>query len=86
MIRLPINGSVEPWLARVEQAVVSMGGQFKGDAHKGEFAGKTLLGEVRGTYRIGDDAVSIDIVRKPAMVPMGLIEKEIRGFFSKKQG
>jgi hypothetical protein len=84
MIHLPLKGDVEQLLAKVAQAVTEHGGQFSGDGKGGKFSGKTLLGEVHGKYVIDNDAVSISILRKPAMVPMGMIEKEIRGFFAHK--
>ncbi|MBF0255931.1 MAG: hypothetical protein HQL47_05595 [Gammaproteobacteria bacterium] len=82
MIQLAVQGEIEQMLARVEQALRKHGGQFQGDGHAGQFAGKTLLGEVQGKYAVSGAKVSIEIVRKPSMVPMAMIEKEIRKFFS----
>ena len=37
-------------LEEVESAIVKSGGEFKGDTHKGKFAGKTMLGKIKGEY------------------------------------
>jgi hypothetical protein len=85
MIQLAVKGRLEQTLALVEQALRVQGGQFKGNEESGEFSGKTPLGEVRGEYRVQDGQIQIRIVRKPTMVPMAMIEKEIRGFFAEQK-
>jgi hypothetical protein len=83
MIQLAIDGEIEQTLLKVERAVISHGGQFKGDSRTGIFSGKTMLGEVRGEYRVSSGKICIKILRKPTMVPLAMIEKEIRGYFSR---
>ncbi|MEO5341957.1 MAG: hypothetical protein H7842_01230 [Gammaproteobacteria bacterium SHHR-1] len=85
MIQLAVKGKLEHTLARVERAVLDQGGQFQGDSRAGTFSGKTPLGEVQGEYRVSDGQICIRILRKPSMVPLGMIEKQIRAFFAEQK-
>ncbi|RLA48762.1 MAG: hypothetical protein DRR42_16380 [Gammaproteobacteria bacterium] len=70
-------------LKEAENSIVKNGGMFKGDTRSGEFAGKTILGKIKGEYaRISDDEVEITIVKKPFAAPNGKIESAIREYFS----
>jgi hypothetical protein len=70
-------------IKRVETEIKSAGGDFNGDAEKGSFAGKSLLGHVKGQYRgISENEIMITITDKPLLVPDSMIESEIRKHFS----
>lgn len=71
-------------LKKVECAIVDQGGKFEGDTNAGGFAGKTVLGEVRGEYSCkGDDGeIEITITKKPMIAPYSKIETAIRDYFT----
>ncbi len=64
-------------VARVEKAAIKYGADFKGDATSGSFSGNG----VKGTYSIQDRFVTVTIVDKPFLIPWGLVQTQVRGFF-----
>lgn len=52
-------------------------GVFTGTEDSGTFSGKGI----EGSYVCNEDCLTITITKKPFMVPMRLIEKEIRKYF-----
>jgi hypothetical protein len=64
-------------VARVEKAAIKYGADFKGDATSGSFSGNG----VKGTYSIQDRVVTVTITDKPFLIPWGLVETQVRGFF-----
>jgi hypothetical protein len=70
-------------LARVEQTIVSKGGEFSGDTQQGQFSGVTPIGDVKGTYAItANNEIEITITDKPFVAPMSIIESKIRDYFA----
>ena len=68
-------------LAKASSLVKGAGGTFAGDADAGSFAGKTPVGEVKGTYRVAGSRVSVTITDKPFVVPKSVVESKVKGFF-----
>ena len=64
-------------VARAEKAAIKYGADFKGDATSGSFSGNG----VKGTYSIQDRFVAVTIVDKPFLIPWGLVQTQVRGFF-----
>ena len=64
-------------VARAEKSAIKYGADFKGDATSGSFSGKG----VKGTYSIQDRVVTVTITDKPFLIPWGLVETQVRGFF-----
>ena len=64
-------------VARVQEGTKKYGADFKGDATSGSFSAKG----VKGTYSIQDGAVTVTITDKPFLIPWGLVETQVRGFF-----
>ena len=64
-------------VARAKKAAIKYGADFKEDATSGSFSGKG----VRGIYSIQDRVVTVTIVDKPFLIPWGLVESQVRGFF-----
>jgi hypothetical protein len=64
-------------VARAEKAAIKYGADFEGAATSGSFSGKG----VRGIYSIQDRVVTVTIVDKPFLIPWGLVESQVRGFF-----
>lgn len=46
---------------------------------EGTLAKKTGMGEARAKYRVGDTSIEIEIVKKPAFLPEGLVRREVSG-------
>jgi len=64
-------------LARTEKAAIKYGVDFKGDTTSGSFSGKG----VKGTYSIQDRILTLTIIDKLFLIPWGLVEFQVRGFF-----
>ena len=80
---ISIQSDLSSILKEVEDSIVKNGGKFNGDISSGEFAGKTILGKVKGEYAcISDDEVEITIVKKPFAASKGKIESAIREYFA----
>jgi len=70
-------------IKRVESEIKDQGGIFNGNTECGSFAGKSVLGMVKGEYRcIAEDEIIITITDKPFLVPYGMVESEIRKYFT----
>ena len=81
--KISIQSDLSSILKETEDSIIKNGGKFKGDTSSGEFAGKTILGKVKGEYTcISDDEIEITIVKKPFAAPNGKIESAIREYFS----
>ena len=81
--KISIKEGLSSILAEVESNIVKNGGKFKGDTNKGKFAGKTILGSVKGEYAcLSDDQVEITITKKPFVATKSKIEFAIREYFS----
>lgn len=79
-------GSVSDFVVNANKAIKTKGGIFTGDQNLGTFALKTLIGSVKGSYKviggIGDETkVAITINQKPMLVPMSKIQEVIEGYF-----
>jgi hypothetical protein len=64
-------------IARAEKTAIKYGVDFKGDTTSGSFSGKG----VKGTYSIQDRIVTLTLIDKPFLIPWGLVEFQVRGFF-----
>jgi len=81
--KIALKEELSSILEEVESAIVKSGGEFKGDTRKGKFAGKTMLGKIKGEYAcLSDDEVEITITKKPLVATKSKIESEIREYFS----
>jgi len=80
--KIEIEEKLSSILEEVESAIVKNGGEFKGDTNKGMFAGKTILGKIKGEYAcLSDDEVEITITKKPLVATKSKIESAIREYF-----
>ena len=80
--KISVTDDLPSTLAEVKKTIVEGGGEFKGDANKGKFSGKTILGKIKGEYScLSDDKVKITITKKPFATSKGKIESAIRKFF-----
>lgn len=79
-------GTASDFVVNANKAIKTKGGIFTGDQNAGTFAVKTLIGSVKGTYKVigdlGDETkVAITINQKPMLVPMSKIQEVIEGYF-----
>lgn len=81
MYTFDVEFSVSPTdlLSYLKNEVETNSGMFDGDTFNGTFSGKGIKGE----YSVLGNVVSVSIVKKPFIVPMSLVEKEIRRYFPK---
>ena len=79
-------GTASDFVVNANRAIKTKGGIFTGDQNAGTFALKTLIGSVKGSYKVMDIAgsetkVAITINQKPMLVPMSKIQEVIEGYF-----
>jgi hypothetical protein len=78
-----LNDEISSVLKRVEAGITGSGGSFEGNLECGTFAGKSVLGFIKGKYHsLPDQEISITIMEKPFLIPYRTIESEIRKYFS----
>lgn len=75
---VPLSRDPEELVRQVGEQARATGAVFTGDARSGRFA---ALG-VEGSYAVSGAEVSVTVTRKPAFAPWGLVEAELRKFFS----
>jgi hypothetical protein len=63
----------------VKSGIEARGGVFSGDERRGSFR----AGGIAGQYNVAD-RVSVSITEKPAVLPVSLIEREVRNYFTGK--
>jgi hypothetical protein len=68
-------------LAKASTTVQEAGGSFSGDMLAGTFAGKTPVGQVKGSYRVAGRMVTVTITDKPFVLSKSLVESKVRSFF-----
>lgn len=76
---LPNHVDLDNTLNEVAKMASENGIDFKGDNSMGEVSGKGFL----GSYSINGRTVSIQIDKKPALIPEFLIKSEIKKFLQK---
>jgi hypothetical protein len=81
--KVALGEEISSVLKRVESAITGNGGTFQGDAEKGSFHGNSVMGPIRGEYcSLAGNEIRITITGKPFIVPYGMIESEIKKYFS----
>lgn len=75
---IQIPGEIDVWLDKAREKASSSGAAFEGDGKSGSFCG----GGVTGNYLCQGSEVQITITSQPFLLPRGLIESHLRGFFS----
>ncbi|GAB2561835.1 hypothetical protein [Spirosoma areae] len=80
-------GTASQFTTKAGTAINEKGGQFTGDATKGNFRIKTAIGAVEGTYEVLASAtgqktpVAVTITKKPFIVSTNKIKEAISDFF-----
>lgn len=81
--KVTIKKDLPTTIKEVESTIVENGGKFKGNASKGKFAGKTLLGKIKGEYAsLSENEIKITIIKKPFVTSKSKVESAIREYFS----
>jgi hypothetical protein len=80
---ITLSDEISAVLQRVESEITGKGGSFMCNTERGSFAGRSLLGVIKGEYRgTAENEIRITITDKPFAVPYGMIESEIKKYFS----
>ncbi|MDD1650853.1 MAG: hypothetical protein LUO80_10760 [Methylococcaceae bacterium] len=77
-IEVKLNSDPDEVVARARIAARDNGVSFEGDGQTGHFAGHGI----EGSYLIFEDTLSLQISKKPFIMPWGLIESSLRKFFA----
>lgn len=80
-------GTSSQFVVNATKAIQNKGGIFQGNATAGTFSLQTLIGAVKGNYKVISDPnssqtkVEITITKKPMIVPMSKIQEVIGSYF-----
>lgn len=80
-------GSPNEFVVKAGSAIKTKGGIFNGTQTDGTFSLKTLIGAVKGTYKVlspigaTETLVAVTITQKPMIVPMSKIQEVISEYF-----
>jgi hypothetical protein len=77
VFNINLTADVESTLLVVARYVRESGGTFSGDCTTGEFSGSGVV----GSYHITGLVATINILKKPMLAPMMLVESKIRSYF-----
>lgn len=80
---IPITGSGSELVSQARTAIGKAGGNFNGDDTAGSFDISTMIGDVRGSYRVTDATLEIDITEKPMFLPCDMIESQLKEYLNK---
>lgn len=80
-IHINSEKSINTLLGEIETEILKAGGKFSGTNEKGQFSGKTILGQIQGEYHIVEQEIIIRIIKKPFLVPMSKITSEFQSYF-----
>ena len=80
-IKKPDN--LQEVLSQIERDIKKEGGTFRGDVTSGDISINTPLGEVKGSYKAGDDLIKITITKKPLVVTESRVKEELKKYFDK---
>lgn len=76
--KVSFSGSAQDLVDRARQKVQGAGGTFDGDAGSGSFSVPTPLGHVQGDYQISGQALTVNITKKPFLIPCSAIESYVK--------
>jgi hypothetical protein len=86
-IRVPYPGDPERRRALFERAAAQLSrhGTYEGTPEGGTFRGTTPIGGFAGNYRspAGSEILEIVLTQKPWLVPVSMVEHEVRKFLAK---
>lgn len=75
---VPLSRDPEELVRQAREMARAAGAVFEGDARSGRFAAQG----VEGAYAVSEAEVRLTVTRKPSFAPWGLVETELRKFFS----
>jgi hypothetical protein len=85
-IRVPYPGDEAQRRALFERAAAELQrhGEYQGTPDGGSFRGVTPIGDLAGHYRspAGAEFLEIELTHKPWLVPVSVIEHEVRKFLA----
>lgn len=79
-------GSANEFVVNANKAIQTKGGVFEGNHEAGNFSLKTLIGAVKGTYKVvpntgSQTKIAVTITQKPMLVPISKIQEVISRYF-----
>jgi hypothetical protein len=74
----------EELVAKLQDAILTTGGQFEGDTSEGRFHGNTPIGSFEGNYVITGDDIEVDVIKKPFLISCSRIESEIKKYLGQE--
>jgi hypothetical protein len=79
---IPFGSSAGELVEKAKKAIVSAGGEIKGDISAGTFSIPSPLGKISGNYKIGAQFAAFEITDKPMFISCGLVESTIQKYLS----
>jgi hypothetical protein len=77
-------GNVAKTLEKVKAEVEKAGGTLKGDTKRGTLTGKVIAkDDIQGNYTVGNKDITINVTKKPLVVPQQTVIDKITSTFKK---
>jgi len=77
-----LSGDVKPVIETAKKMAAVVGAKMKGDENSGTFSGKTVIGEIGGSYEVKSGVITVTVNKKPFLVPEAKIITALDRFFS----
>ena len=81
-IALTLKEPAETVIERTRDYAQQSGHLFEGDSTSGRFAGRSILGKIKGEYQIKEQTLEITLKEKPPLVPMKKVQKALEDYFN----
>lgn len=77
-----LSGDVKPVIETARKIAALAGAKLKGDEKSGTFSGKTVIGEISGSYEVKTGVITITVHKKPFLLPEAKIISALDKFFT----
>ena len=80
--RKKLSGDLKQLISNAKKIATKTGCTISGDEHNGRFYGKTVVGEIGGSYTVTNGVIRITIQKKPFMVSEVKLASAFDAYFS----
>jgi tryptophanyl-tRNA synthetase len=74
---IPIKDSPITLVAKIREAVTDNNGKFTGDENQGDIEISSHLGKIQVAYKIDDQEINVEVLKKPFLISEEIIKNEI---------
>jgi hypothetical protein len=79
---IPFEGSAEAIIEKAKNTIAGASGTLNGSESTGEFTVPSPVGDVKGSYAVVGNLLTVTITEKPFIAPYSMIEDALRKYLS----